>query len=98
MPSEIQLVAQDASKACTAAINHPKSTELRLRLLDALDQIAELVRVDDLPDSNRTSELLSQIAHLGRCRAPPGGQCCQQRRLDSVFRAWPPATAFAIDR
>jgi len=62
MPSEIELVAQVAARACAAAINTPKSMEFRRRLLDALDQMAELlVRPDGSSYPEQTSDLLRQI-------------------------------------
>jgi hypothetical protein len=61
MPSEIQMVAKDAEKACAAAVNYPANIEVRRRLFDVLGEMVELAHLDNATYSDRLHDLHRQI-------------------------------------
>ena len=69
--SEIQDIAVPAVRACAAAANHPKRTDLREHLYDALRPVANLGSLEDATYSAHFLYLLQQIgvwAGIVRCR------------------------------
>ena len=58
--SEIQQIAEVAEKACAAAANHPKNTDLREDLFELLGPVAKLAQLDDSTYSAHLHDLLRQ--------------------------------------
>lgn len=65
MLSDIQQIVEAAERACTAAINHSKSTDLREHLFDALEPVVDPAFVEE--DSTQSTHLLGLLRRASVC-------------------------------